>query len=396
VLINDVEIRDTTNTRIASDSSPISERVGINYFMSSDLESISSYVMQDDILEATMTPQEILLFTAKLKVNLPEIEIERRVHKMLSELNLQNCKNIRIGNNLERGVSGGERKRTSIGVELISDPLIVFLDEPTTGLDSYNAYEVVQKICELAKEEGKIIIFTIHQPSSEIFQLLDKIFILADGKTVYFGPSDQSLNFFTEELQLPYPSNYNPFEYFIERTNMEVLFNKEVQAIKAYGDILSEAENKNDNEKLDSFITYIQLLSDIFTGKKRLIPAENQDPKVIFIEFESKGEDEKEKILHRRSNRSLTKKDTRNAAFEKVEIKEPERSPKGQQKIKAYIDEIISEKKTTKGFCYEFSTLFGRNTILSTRNKKILFLKVIQTVFTGILLSILFKNVKGI
>lgn len=390
VLLNNIEIKDSTNKRIASYNSPLAtklEKETTDYLGSSDLEAISSYVMQDDILEATMTPQEILLFTAKLKINLPEIEIEKRVHNMLSELNLQNCKNTRIGNNLVRGVSGGERKRTSIGVELISDPQIVFLDEPTTGLDSYNAYEVVQKICELAKIEGKIIIFTIHQPSSEIFQLLDKIFILADGKTVYYGPSDKSINFFTEELNLPYPSNYNPFEYFIDRTNIEVFSNQEVQAINAYGEIISGGQNKTDKEKLESFSAYIQLLADIFEGKKKMIVDRADKGKLRAVE--TKGDEEKQQILVNRKNRKSDKA-IKYAAYQEDEIKQ---SHKEDRDIKSYINELISEKKNTKGFLYEFTTLFGRNTILSTRNKKILLLKVFQALFTGILLSILFKNV---
>jgi len=83
---------------------------------------------------------------------------------MLKMLNLMRCMNTRIGDNLVRGVSGGERKRTSIAVELITDPKIVFLDEPTTGLDSYNAFEVVT-LLENLSSQGIIIIFTIHQPS---------------------------------------------------------------------------------------------------------------------------------------------------------------------------------------------------------------------------------------
>jgi len=146
----------------------------------------------------------------------------------------------------------------------------VFLDEPTTGLDSYNAYEVVQKICNLAQIEGKIILFTIHQPSSEIYSLLDKILILADGKTVYYGPAKKSLSFFTEELKINYPLNYNPFEFFLEITNYEILNNRKIKQIKAYGDILNGTENMNDKEKLKSYTDYISLLADIFSGKKKL------------------------------------------------------------------------------------------------------------------------------
>jgi ABC-type multidrug transport system ATPase subunit len=138
-----------------------------------DLDFISAYVMQDDILEATLTPLEILMFTAKLKLNLPEKEIESNVRTMIKDLHLENCQNTRIGDNISRGVSGGERKRTSIGVELIIDPKIIFLDEPTTGLDSFNAFEVILLLRKLSRK-GNIIIFTIHQPSSEIYYGLDK------------------------------------------------------------------------------------------------------------------------------------------------------------------------------------------------------------------------------
>ncbi len=179
------------------------------------LRSLSSYVMQDDILEATLTPVEILLFTARLKLtNLTNEEIERKVYNMIKKLNLENAKNTKIGNNVIRGVSGGERKRTSIGVELISDPHIIFLDEPTTGLDSFNAFEVINNICKLAKEDNKLIIFTIHQPSSEIFNLLDKVCILADGRNIYFGPQNKCLNCFDSLFKLPCKLNYKKAYFY--------------------------------------------------------------------------------------------------------------------------------------------------------------------------------------
>ena len=84
---------------------------------------------------------------------------------MLEELGLTKCADVKIGNNFIKGVSGGERKRTSIGIELITNPNIIFLDEPTTGLDSTTALQVIQLLSDLAKK-GKTIISTIHQPSS--------------------------------------------------------------------------------------------------------------------------------------------------------------------------------------------------------------------------------------
>jgi ABC-type multidrug transport system ATPase subunit len=187
------------------------------------ISALSCYVMQDDILEALMTPLEILMFTAKLKLDLPIRDIEYRVLKMIKDLHLDKCINTKVGNDTKRGISGGERKRTSIGVELISDPMIIFLDEPTTGLDSYNAYEVILLLKKLSRE-GKIVIFTIHQPSSEIYYLLDKINILANGKTVYFGDTRKCFDCF-DLFNLHVPLNYNPFEHFLETTNVTAVDN---------------------------------------------------------------------------------------------------------------------------------------------------------------------------
>jgi len=325
--------------------------------------------MQDDLLEAVMTPLEILLFTAKLKLHLPENIIEEKVSKMLSDLNLNNCKNTRIGNNTIRGVSGGERKRTSIAVELISDPKIVFLDEPTTGLDSFNAHEVIQKICQLARIERKIIIFTIHQPSSEIFSILDKILVLADGKTTYFGDRNGCIPFFDEELKLKYPGNYNPFEYFIEMTTFDVINNEKVKIIKAYSNILNDIKNVNNNDedikKQENYSKYISLISDIFNGKKRLV----QDEENNFIETEvtiNKNDDNKE------NNDNIQRINT---------IKRED------------LDSFIKEKQKTKGFWYQFKMLFGRIMILSVRNSQRLFFKCMSNIFTAIFCVILFTNV---
>lgn len=91
-----------------------------------------------------------------------------------------------VGNNVIRGVSGGERKRTSIGVELLTNPSLVFLDEPTTGLDSTTALQVIQLLKKLANA-GRTIVSTIHQPSSEIFDQFDKLILLVRGHTIYQG-----------------------------------------------------------------------------------------------------------------------------------------------------------------------------------------------------------------
>jgi ABC-type multidrug transport system ATPase subunit len=172
----------------------------------------SGYVTQEDLLIPTMTVFETLLFVARLKTTYPNKV--QKVNDLIKELKLEKCKNTLIGNEYIKGVSGGERKRTSIGVELITNPSILFLDEPTSGLDSYTAHIVCTLLLEKAKE-GKTIISTIHQPNSDIFNLFDKFMLMADGQVVYYGLASESTKFFADHGLICPPLD-NPADYYME------------------------------------------------------------------------------------------------------------------------------------------------------------------------------------
>ena len=105
---------------------------------------------------------------------------------MLIQLNLDDCRNSLVGGSLIKSISGGQKKRLAIAVELISNPECLILDEPTSGLDSYNALAIMRILNNL-KNEGKIIIATIHQPSNLIFQGMDQLLLLKDGEIIYRG-----------------------------------------------------------------------------------------------------------------------------------------------------------------------------------------------------------------
>ena len=122
-----------------------------------------AYVQQDDVLSQCLTVRECLEFAAKMKLN-PSVDIKKRVDMVIEGLKLEKGANTKIGGSLVKGVSGGERKRTSIGVELITDPDMIFLDEPTTGLDSFTASTIVQILNDLTSS-GKTVMCTIHQPT---------------------------------------------------------------------------------------------------------------------------------------------------------------------------------------------------------------------------------------
>lgn len=117
-------------------------------------------------------------------MSLPRSERRQRVETIIKDLGLTKCADTNVGNNLIRGLSGGERKRTSIGVELITNPSLIFLDEPTTGLDSTTALNVLELLKTLA-ENGRNVVSTIHQPSSEIFQQFDDLLLMVRGNIIY-------------------------------------------------------------------------------------------------------------------------------------------------------------------------------------------------------------------
>ena len=96
-----------------------------------------------------------------------------------------------MGSVLKKTISGGERKRTAIGVELITDPKCVLLDEPTSGLDSFTAVRICKILQNYAREQHKTIVCTIHQPSSEAYSYCDRLILLADGYVVYQGPGNE-------------------------------------------------------------------------------------------------------------------------------------------------------------------------------------------------------------
>jgi len=167
-----------------------------------------------------MTVRECLEFAAKLKLpgTLP-MKIAR-VNKLIHDLKLTKCASTRIGGPLVKGVSGGERKRTSIGVELITDPSLIFLDEPTTGLDSFTATNVMEILGDLARKDGRTVISTIHQPNSDIFEQFDRLMLLARGKIIYFNEARLSVDYFAGHGN-QCPDLSNPADFFMTMMSIE-------------------------------------------------------------------------------------------------------------------------------------------------------------------------------
>ena len=156
-------------------------------------------VPQDDVLLPTSSVEEAIAFSAAIRLP-PHYTVAQRasmVSELISDLGLGTVRHARIGDTRRRkGISGGERKRCSIAVELAHRPKVLLLDEPTSGLDSSGAHQLLKLLQTLAASASVAVAFTIHQPSSRDFSLFDKLLVLSSGKTVYYGPRCEALSYF--------------------------------------------------------------------------------------------------------------------------------------------------------------------------------------------------------
>jgi ABC transport system ATP-binding/permease protein len=183
------------------------------------MDGVIGYIPQDDLLIEELTVYENLYFNAKLCFkNLSEEEINTRVEKTLSNLGLLDRKDLKVGSPLNKTISGGQRKRLNIALELIREPPILFVDEPTSGLSSRDSENVMDLLRELALK-GKLVFVVIHQPSSEIYKMFDKMVILdTGGYLIYYGNPVEAVTYFkkidgqvnSDQGECPTCGNVNP------------------------------------------------------------------------------------------------------------------------------------------------------------------------------------------
>jgi ABC-type multidrug transport system ATPase subunit len=161
------------------------------------LKGVIGYVPQDDLLIEELTVFQNIYYNAKLCLsNLKENEIIDAVNRILADFDLQEIKDLKVGNPLKKVISGGQRKRINIALELLREPTILFVDEPTSGLSSVDS-EVVMNLIKGQTHKGKLVVVNIHQPSSEIYKMFDKIMIIdKGGYQVFFGNPSEAITYF--------------------------------------------------------------------------------------------------------------------------------------------------------------------------------------------------------
>lgn len=188
-----------------------------------DLQGVIGYIAQDDLLIEELSVYQNLFYNAKLCFgNKSDQEIQELVDATLSDLGLADVSHLKVGNPLDKTISGGQRKRLNIALELIREPMVLFVDEPTSGLSSRDSENIMDLLKELSLK-GKLIFVVIHQPSSDIFKMFDRLLILDQGGyPVFNGNPVESVTYFkslinhvdSDQSECPVCGNVNPEQIF--------------------------------------------------------------------------------------------------------------------------------------------------------------------------------------
>ncbi|KAH8117946.1 hypothetical protein DFH11DRAFT_867335 [Phellopilus nigrolimitatus] len=216
----------------------------------SDFKRFAGFVDQEDTLMSTLTVYETVLYSALLRLprDMSTEAKKFRTLETMNELGILGIRDMRIGDSSYRSISGGEKRRVSIACELVTSPSILFLDEPTSGLDSYNAFNVIDSLVSLARNYNRTVIFTIHQPRSNIVALFDQLLLLAQGKMVYSGDVSRCHEYLSD-IGRSCPPGFNLADYLIDLTTEAGLDAHHHNGISLEAPSGDESSNLGDEER---------------------------------------------------------------------------------------------------------------------------------------------------
>ncbi|PZC85597.1 protein scarlet [Helicoverpa armigera] len=224
------------------------------------ISRISGFVPQEDLAIEDLTVDEHMEFMARMMMDKRSTKgvRARRVQQLLSELGVNNCTKTKL-----KALSGGERKRVSLAVQLLNDPPILFCDEPTTGLDSWAAAAVVGRLRKLAIG-GKLVVCSVHQPASGVFELFHQVVLLANGRIAFHGTIEQADTFFAS-LNFKCPLGFNAAEYYISLLGIQI--DKEMESRERIRRICDEYSRSDIAAEIDSKVGNVKDENEYFNGE---------------------------------------------------------------------------------------------------------------------------------
>lgn len=344
------------------------------------MTKIAGYVKQKDILLASSTVREAIEFSAHLRLptTVSDTERQERVDNVIGKLGLTKCAETKIGDDAHRGVSGGELKRTAIGVELVTQPNLLFLDEPTSGLDSSSAFTIVDMLQKLAHEDGTTVVCTLHQPRSNIFYLFDRLILLHAGRVLYQGPPADAIPFFAL-CGHPCPAYTNPPDFF-----MDVITDTEIPGGTSASTDSTPTDSPNSTTR--------PLITD---GSPE--PSSTSPTKKRKRSRKTKSKDAGD-LSSDSSELEVFKDKTSAEPLTVDEMVARWRKSKKSKRVVEFNEELqpvdIKKAKTRKPGCFSQTvTLFGRSWKNNIRNPLILYAQLGQHVFLAVFIGLMYLRI---
>jgi len=338
---------------------------------------LSAYIMQDNQLHANLTVEEAMNVAANLKLSQSVQRSEKLnvIKEILETLGLEEHRKT-----LTRNLSGGQKKRLSIAIELVNNPPIMFFDEPTSGLDSSTCFQCINLLKFLARG-GRTIICTIHQPSARLFEMFDQLYTLADGQCVYQGGTRQLVPFLAT-LDLECPSYHNPASYIIEVSCGE------------HGDHTRQLVNAIENGKKD-----IRSEADYQAIKISNGNAKNNESKVQMTEANLKSTYEKNKKfsdnLNGVSNTLLPVKIVNDIlkGDDNIAIRVEDKEPDNTTALLGEEAEKLSPERYPTSEFHQFWIVLKRTLLFSRRDWTLMYLRLFAHVLVGFLIGALYYDI---
>ncbi|XP_033225537.1 ATP-binding cassette sub-family G member 4-like isoform X2 [Belonocnema kinseyi] len=350
----------------------------------SAFRKLSCYIMQDNQLHGNLTVEEAMKVASNLKLgsHISKTEKEEMIQEILDTLGLADHRLTMTSN-----LSGGQKKRLSIALELVNNPPIMFFDEPTSGLDSSSCFQCISLLKTLARG-GRTIICTIHQPSARLFEMFDALYTLAEGQCVYQGSTSQLVPFL-KSLNLNCPSYHNPASFIIEVSCGEYGNNIKnlVNAIKnGKRDVRAGYSFPEDKEALNNTTLGSGIPKDADLGAKIGETKDKNDVNNIEDKFLDSKPNETNGVIPKYATNDIVKQNDVTVSLE-IEKKENVNTNLLDDTI------VVTNERYPTSELTQFWIVLKRTLLFSRRDWTLMYLRLFAHILVGLLIGALYYDI---